>query len=326
MRAERGVYPFKAIAASSSAWPICAQQMPILPVPAEDEFAPGYLGRLAHLNLAASSDKILKVLLASYGFGGGGGRLKTLAKAAGMTSTEFLRAHTLAPGIVCGADVIGGVIGGWQWMPGFPDQRNPLKLMRRYAYFCEICLSEQRKKLGFGFWHRVHQLPGVYWCPWHKSPLLRCEGRLITGRLPSCSLPLEGLPAPAYCAIDHPVLNRYNDVIVDFLRSPRAIVEVELLFLLAKAAKKRGINTTMWASDEPFLSDIVFDCVPHWWLEDVLDISSKKSGHFCMEIDDAVVVSRVGTRVFALATAIILGDDTYDLSEALLDRQIICID
>lgn len=37
---------------------------------------------------------------------------------------------------------------------------------------CRKCMEEDIKKYGETYWHRVHQLPGVFVCPFHKVPLL----------------------------------------------------------------------------------------------------------------------------------------------------------
>jgi hypothetical protein len=34
--------------------------------------------------------------------------------------------------------------------------------------FCPICTEDDKKRLGEGYWHRLHQLPGVEVCPIHK--------------------------------------------------------------------------------------------------------------------------------------------------------------
>ncbi len=40
----------------------------------------------------------------------------------------------------------------------------PLQWLR----FCPACFEEDRKQFGVGYWHRIHQLPGIKVCPQHK--------------------------------------------------------------------------------------------------------------------------------------------------------------
>ncbi|WP_083517306.1 TnsD family Tn7-like transposition protein [Alicyclobacillus shizuokensis] len=39
--------------------------------------------------------------------------------------------------------------------------------------YCPKCFEEDRTRWGEPYWHRVHQVPGVYICPIHRSPLCR---------------------------------------------------------------------------------------------------------------------------------------------------------
>lgn len=38
--------------------------------------------------------------------------------------------------------------------------------------FCPGCYTEELKRFGEGYWHRLHQTPGVYICEKHRTPLL----------------------------------------------------------------------------------------------------------------------------------------------------------
>jgi len=300
--------------------------MYLLPRPAEEEFSLGYLGRLAHLNQAKSTSTLLRGLATSFGLPSRSGvNLKALAQAAGLHCDDFLRNHTVTPAIVCGQDVSMGLLGDYADALS-PDNRNPLQLMEAAGYFCEDCVAEQRTKYGFGYWHRAHQLPGLYWCPWHKSPLFKCNGEYVSKKLPHWNFEVTEPPAPVRNSVDCPLLNRYNRVIMSFLHGSGPIDEFDLLLLLTRTAKKKGINTTIWASEQPFLSDIAFDTIPHWWLRDAINISEKTPGKFFMEIDDAVCAARVGTRVYALAVALLLDGDPPDLSSVRRATAIRCAD
>lgn len=41
----------------------------------------------------------------------------------------------------------------------------------QYFRFCSECLQEDLEKYGETYWHRLHQIPGVLFCPTHKIPL-----------------------------------------------------------------------------------------------------------------------------------------------------------
>lgn len=301
--------------------------MHLLPKPAEEEFALGYLGRLAHLNSAKSANVLLRDLAKTFGVNArSANHLTIAAKAAGLSGTDLLRAHTLAPAIVSGQDVLKGRLrsSGGIFRPR--DNLYPLRLLRGSAYFCSACTAEQKQVCGFGYWHRVHQLPGIHWCPWHKTPLSYCDGRYITEKLPSWSLPAKAPPTEVCKAIENPTLNRYICVLMDFLYGAGPIDKFELYKLLLQTAKKKGINGWAQHASQPFLSDIVFDVVPEWWLQDVCPVSEKLPGKFFRAIDDAIVQAGVSTQVYALAVAILMDGDPPDFSAARRKLPIMCFD
>ena len=51
-----------------------------------------------------------------------------------------------------------------------------------YLRFCRRCLETDRLGLGFGYWHREHQLPGVLVCAVHPEPLEWSEEPVSGGR------------------------------------------------------------------------------------------------------------------------------------------------
>lgn len=43
--------------------------------------------------------------------------------------------------------------------------------LSKWLRFCPQCLEQERKVYGEGYWHRLHQVPGVYMCREHRIPL-----------------------------------------------------------------------------------------------------------------------------------------------------------
>lgn len=62
------------------------------------------------------------------------------------------------------------------------------------VYYCIKCLEEDRKKYGEGYYHRIHQMHGVYVCPKHGVQLIankRYNSRVELKHLESYKLNLE---------------------------------------------------------------------------------------------------------------------------------------
>lgn len=57
--------------------------------------------------------------------------------------------------------------------------------------FCPVCLAEDDQKHGQAYWHRVHQLPGVWICPHHVQPLSIIEPVWIRDKATRCFLPTD---------------------------------------------------------------------------------------------------------------------------------------
>lgn len=56
----------------------------------------------------------------------------------------------------------------------YSNQILPWKFLR----FCPECFSEDEKRYGESYWHRLHQVPGVFTCPIHKVFICDSEVRL----------------------------------------------------------------------------------------------------------------------------------------------------
>lgn len=55
----------------------------------------------------------------------------------------------------------------------------PANLVRnsKYLKYCQLCCSDEIKLYEECYWHRVHQLPGVLVCPYHKCSLVYSDQR-----------------------------------------------------------------------------------------------------------------------------------------------------
>lgn len=284
--------------------------MPILPIPAKDEFALGFIGRLCHINLVNSSE-MMRGLLSHYGLKSErGAYLEVLALLAGKDQRDFVMAHTIAPAMLMGGRVFNGLLGG-SWYRRIGDERNPLKLARKQAYFCPRCLEQQRHDLGFTFWHRVHQIPGIFWCPWHRTVLLGSHGSVVKRTLPSFDL---AQPEQAPITAEHfrnPVLQYFSEIMMGFLVQPEHHYNIEFSFLLRRRAIELGLGVDVQSTPGWYLSDIANDACPAWWLNDVFWWGGKVAGGYFKPIDDALSTELASARTYALAIALMFTPDEW---------------
>lgn len=59
--------------------------------------------------------------------------------------------------------------------------------------FCKTCVEEDRSSLGQAYWHRVHQLPGVWVCPHHREVVWELEPSMAQLKRHKLFLPDDSL-------------------------------------------------------------------------------------------------------------------------------------
>ena len=285
--------------------------MLILPKPTKDEFALGFIGRLCHVNLVSSYFDMMRSLLAHYGLiSEAGAYLKALALLSEKDLQDFVAAHSIAPAMLTNWNVFAGRLGG-KVHRKIGDERNPLKLARKQAYLCPKCIEQQRHDLGFSFWHRVHQLPGIYWCPWHQTTLLGCDGLLMQRALPSVEAALpEREPAPAE-DFGNRILHNFSEVMMSFLAYSGRHAKSGFSAHLRSRAVELGLSVDKQTSAGRHLSDLASETCPAWWLDNVFGWRGKEMGRYFQPIDGALSAGLVGARAFALAIALLFAPDEW---------------
>ncbi|MGI2232391.1 TniQ family protein, partial [Burkholderia vietnamiensis] len=157
--------------------------MPILTKPVEDEFLSGFIRRLCHINFANSPDEMLTILRKNFNINEINRKteFKAISLAAGTPEAELLWKHSHFPINLQFPLRIG--------LANYTlEERRPPGLTPPgwYRYrLCPDCLEKQKQKHGFGFWNRVHQIPSLYWCPWHKTALRQCRMPPTAPHMPS---------------------------------------------------------------------------------------------------------------------------------------------
>jgi|GEM_PF-3675513 len=81
------------------------------------------------------------------------------------------------------AEVIRRAIDGLDTLKDVGRLANAVESQTHYR-FCEGCIAEDHRMLGETYWRRVHQLPGVYCCPWHLCPLIGVSSRPFRRHVP----------------------------------------------------------------------------------------------------------------------------------------------
>lgn len=106
----------------------------------------------------------------------------------GLTVEETLQHHTIFPFLI-------------RFM--MPEKRNklwrislssetrflglytPERTNESYLRYCPLCVREQRQQYGECYWSRLHQIPGVNFCPMHGCRLLLSDVPLFSKQSPN---------------------------------------------------------------------------------------------------------------------------------------------
>lgn len=138
------------------------------------------------------------------------------------------------------------------------------KTLKHWGCFCEECAKEDIKYLGFSFWRRSHQMPGVDWCLKHQTPL--CETLIKDNfyQQPAYHLTNNNFKKADISSIQNPSVLKYVQLIQNIFDLPKPIrhldVALERKLKTLKSQTPKNCNSGR-------LSEIVLRDFPIDWLK-----------------------------------------------------------
>lgn len=130
---------------------------------------------------------------------------------------------------------------------------------------CEDCIREDIDAHGFAYWHRRHQLPGVFVCPTHGHPLRRSKIRINGSGRSMLFLPNDGeivaTNTSGISDLQQPMLQRISIISASALDaplpggySPQVLLAtyrhgLKQQGLLTKSGRVRATDYLKWLSD-----------------------------------------------------------------------------
>jgi len=147
--------------------------MLIKPKIISNEIDRGYLGRFMRLNGRTDTKEFLRSasdLLFPANKNKNKLPIEILSNATDLPLKKLICLHTTLP--------FRRAITGYSPEISHGSQKNhsmlrlsSMRSARPGAYFCKDCVEEERGNIGFSYWHRDQQIPGLLWCPKHQTSL-----------------------------------------------------------------------------------------------------------------------------------------------------------
>jgi TniQ len=188
-------------------------------------------------------------------------RLKALALASGLDVGQYIGRHTLLPlvsffneewrnqAIREGSDAPVG------WKTYFR------RLARGQAFFCELCVSEDRSRFGTSYWHLSHQMPGTYECPIHANqPLSTAPLDLDASHRPPVGV-AEDAQFHSMALIHHPLVRRYNATCIAMHALREPVSTPQMRTALCRRARSAGLRLN-GGGGRLLLSDVAWHLLP----------------------------------------------------------------
>jgi hypothetical protein len=267
-----------------------------IPMLMPDEFFMGYLGRLTLINGLGNTSNTNKILSAwvkqSHPEASVVPAAYSLPKLLGIDVETFIKQHTLAPitsaikstAAQGNAKVTARQISNLQGMLIVTSKK-----IKKAACFCASCVSEDIDYLGFSFWRRSHQLPGIDWCLKHNVPL--CE---VNEDAPYAIQPANYLMNKMFTEVNieshttHPVVLRYAQLIQDAMDLTVPLdfkVTGQVLF---KQSKEFNIRASA-KGNKKTLSDLIIEQLPKYWLSKHFpNLKKERHGTYLSSFDDVL--------------------------------------
>ena len=150
--------------------------------------------------------------------------LAELACLAGMDSEGLLRRHTMVPFVR--AVVRDSTCVDSEGRRNVDSDLTPRLAVRWSSLrYCPDCVARDRRKRGFAYWRRMHQLPGVFWCPLHKSALIATSEKTTYAEEPGDQIAGEDASLGLWPSLSEvcPSVKAYIHMAIRTLRRPRPI-------------------------------------------------------------------------------------------------------
>lgn len=256
-----------------------------------DEIDRSYLGRVLNFNQIQNHKELLKqVKIWQHDCENPSDKcsvLEALSIISGITLRELVCKHTTLP-------LRRSITGTFPKLAhGSLSNKNILirsgmNTARQGAYMCYKCVQNDKNKYGISYWHREHQIPGIFWCSEHHTSLDYIEDNNAFLHSPdfytSAAISIEKTQIAAFKK--NKTIQKFIDMSSELLRRDKPLYHKAVAQILRQRATEKKLRNLGGTSESPLLSDIVVNKFNQRWLEITYPkIKDKKHGKFMHPLD-----------------------------------------
>jgi len=256
-----------------------------------DEIDRSYLGRVLRFNQIENNKELLKQVNTCLHDGDDPVEklsvLEALSRISGTKISEFTCNHTTLP-------LRRSITGTFPKLRhGSLSKRNVLirsgtNTAREGAYCCQKCIQNDVDKFGISYWHREHQLPGVFWCSEHHTTLSNIKDENAFHHSPdfyaSDTISIDKAQISAFKKSK--TIQKFIEISSELLQRDKPLYHKAVAQALKQRAIERKLRNWGGTPDSPLLSDIVLNTFNQRWLEITYPkIKDKKQGKFMHQLD-----------------------------------------
>lgn len=280
------------------------------PIPFKGELDNGYLGRVMRLNSCLKESEIDQLMAKYVGLDKVNkrevSRLELLSATAQIDTEEFAKNHTTLP-------FRRGITSYFPYLiHGSKEKSSMLRTtaMRSAkpgAYCCSKCIEQDLETIGISYWRRKHQLPGLFWCPDHNTPLNFIEDEKSFLKAPEEVLHRSTVISNSWLgdAIDNKLINSYLKISFSLLEKDKPISVASVMPVLKERAAKLGFQTHGGKVKYPLLSDAIVNIYGKEWLSTVQPtLALKNEGEILSQMDGVLYLSTSSSSVSAYILAL----------------------
>ncbi len=279
--------------------------------PLPDEYFEGHYERIRTLNVLSRQTTTRLMMVKADEFTDGNWRrrksvkISLIAAASEMDVSDYLMKHTTFPFQYCIR------------RESFADmeiadlaESGLARGGARCWFMCAECALKDRSRKGNGYPYlrNLHQLPGLRWCPIHKTPLIGCNSKM------------QPVPDPLQSIYDRkrvtPFMERYSSIAIAMLRSEGNSFDPDRYRLeLIQRAERMGIQTRRGSKALPLLSTAIASCADPDWICELFPGYSSRDAARPFSVDTALCRHYHSSEALAITLAYLYGSSAEAMAE-----------